>query len=50
MVAGARRLLVAALLGWLVLDWLLGEADRAAQPDTRQSSLFPLRWPDGGNH
>ncbi|MEU4378028.1 pentapeptide repeat-containing protein [Micromonospora echinofusca] len=28
-------LLVAALLGWLVLDWLLGEADRAAQPDTR---------------
>ncbi|WP_091629854.1 pentapeptide repeat-containing protein [Micromonospora peucetia] len=28
-------LLVAGLLGWLVLDWLLGEADRAAQPDTR---------------
>ncbi|MEW2377826.1 pentapeptide repeat-containing protein [Micromonospora sp. NPDC047812] len=28
-------LLLAALLGWLVLDWLLGEADRAAQPDTR---------------
>lgn len=28
-------LLAAALLGWLVLDWLLGEADRAAQPDTR---------------
>ncbi|MDO3704720.1 pentapeptide repeat-containing protein [Micromonospora sp. C28SCA-DRY-2] len=30
-------LLLAALLGWLVLDWLLGEADRAAQPDTRAS-------------
>ncbi|WP_433386582.1 pentapeptide repeat-containing protein [Micromonospora sp. KLBMP9576] len=28
-------LFLAALLGWLVLDWLLGEADRAAQPDTR---------------
>ncbi len=28
-------LLLAVLLGWLVLDWLLGEADRAAQPDTR---------------
>ncbi|MFI7605200.1 pentapeptide repeat-containing protein [Micromonospora sp. NPDC049366] len=28
-------LLLAALLGWLVLDWLLGEADRASQPDTR---------------
>ncbi|SCL71249.1 Uncharacterized protein YjbI, contains pentapeptide repeats [Micromonospora chersina] len=28
-------LLVAVLLGWLVLGWLLGEADRAAQPDTR---------------
>ncbi|MER5455881.1 pentapeptide repeat-containing protein [Micromonospora sp. NPDC002389] len=28
-------LLVAALLGWWVLDWLLGEADRAAAPDTR---------------
>ncbi|MFC0030382.1 pentapeptide repeat-containing protein [Micromonospora chaiyaphumensis] len=28
-------LLIAVLLGWLVLDWLLAEADRAAQPDTR---------------
>ena len=28
-------LLVAAALGWLVLDLLLGEADRATQPDTR---------------
>ncbi|MGN9808619.1 pentapeptide repeat-containing protein [Micromonospora sp. BQ11] len=28
-------LLLAAALGWWVLDWLLGEADRAAQPDTR---------------
>lgn len=28
-------LLVAVLLGWLVLDRLLAEADRAAQPDTR---------------
>ncbi|MET8907086.1 pentapeptide repeat-containing protein [Micromonospora sp. NPDC004551] len=28
-------LLLAVLLGWLVLDWLLAEADRAAQPDTR---------------
>ncbi|MDG4799690.1 pentapeptide repeat-containing protein [Micromonospora sp. WMMD980] len=28
-------LLLAGLLGWLVLDWLLGEADRAVQPDTR---------------
>ncbi|WFE47330.1 pentapeptide repeat-containing protein [Verrucosispora sp. WMMD1129] len=28
-------LLLAALLGWWVLYWLLGEADRAAAPDTR---------------
>ncbi|MER5336351.1 pentapeptide repeat-containing protein [Micromonospora sp. NPDC002717] len=28
-------LLAAGLLGWLVLDWLLDEAGRAAQPDTR---------------
>ncbi|MFU8854265.1 pentapeptide repeat-containing protein [Micromonospora sp. SL1-18] len=28
-------LLIAVLLGWLVLDWLLAEADRAVQPDTR---------------
>ncbi|WBB75390.1 pentapeptide repeat-containing protein [Micromonospora sp. WMMD1128] len=28
-------LLLAAGLGWLVLGWLLTEADRAAQPDTR---------------
>lgn len=28
-------LLVAVLLGWLVLDLLLAEADRATQPDTR---------------
>ncbi|MEU1809751.1 pentapeptide repeat-containing protein [Micromonospora sp. WMMD1076] len=28
-------LLLAGLLGWLVLDWLLAEADRAVQPDTR---------------
>ncbi|TWJ20537.1 uncharacterized protein YjbI with pentapeptide repeats [Micromonospora endolithica] len=28
-------LLLAGALGWWVLDWLLGEADRAAQPDTR---------------
>ncbi|PTA45272.1 hypothetical protein C8054_15775 [Micromonospora sp. RP3T] len=28
-------LLLAVLLGWLVLDWLLAEADRAGQPDTR---------------
>jgi hypothetical protein len=28
-------LVAALLLGWLVLGWLFGEADRAAQPDTR---------------
>lgn len=28
-------LLIAVLIGWLVLDWLLAEADRAAQADTR---------------
>ncbi|MFF5178479.1 hypothetical protein ACFY2Q_10700 [Micromonospora sp. NPDC000316] len=28
-------LLLAAALGWLVLDLLLTEADRASQPDTR---------------
>ncbi|MFF5216382.1 pentapeptide repeat-containing protein [Micromonospora sp. NPDC000442] len=28
-------LLLAALLGWWVLSWLLGEADRATAPDTR---------------
>ncbi|MGN9775705.1 pentapeptide repeat-containing protein [Micromonospora sp. H33] len=28
-------LLLAVALGWWVLDWLLGEADRATQPDTR---------------
>ncbi|MCZ7436425.1 pentapeptide repeat-containing protein [Micromonospora sp. WMMC241] len=28
-------LLLAVGLGWLVLDWLLAEADRAVQPDTR---------------
>ncbi|MER7460747.1 pentapeptide repeat-containing protein [Micromonospora sp. NPDC126480] len=28
-------LLVAVALGWWVLDWLLGEADRATRPDTR---------------
>jgi uncharacterized protein YjbI with pentapeptide repeats len=28
-------LLVAVLLGWLVLGWLFGEADRAGQADTR---------------
>ncbi|MEN3310595.1 MAG: hypothetical protein V7603_6797 [Micromonosporaceae bacterium] len=28
-------LLAAVLLGWLVLGWLFGEADRAGQPDTR---------------
>lgn len=27
--------LLAALLGWLVVDWLLGEAQRAVAPDTR---------------
>lgn len=28
-------LVAAVVLGWLVLGWLFGEADRAAQPDTR---------------
>ncbi|MEU8261375.1 pentapeptide repeat-containing protein [Micromonospora sp. NPDC048999] len=28
-------LLFAVLLGWLVLNWLLAEADRAIEPDTR---------------
>ncbi len=28
-------LVAAVLLGWLVLGWLFGEADQAAQPDTR---------------
>jgi hypothetical protein len=28
-------LVASALLGWLVLDWLLGEANRAGQPDIR---------------
>ncbi len=28
-------LVLALALGWWVLDWLLGEADRATQPDTR---------------